>query len=459
MRSLRSILLLVSLLALALAGASARADVPAPTELPAVLSLDEALRLFRQHGLDLLIAEANTHAAEGGVLIAGAIPNPTISASVGNAFTYSNSAASQQNCLANGAVCSPWASSLGISDSAAIGDALSGKRDLRLQVARNALAAAKLSRIDAERTLVFQVKQAYAQAAFATLAWRFAKDVVATQVTTLKKFRERHDHGDISEGDLERIELQEGEAENARDIAEQNLRAARVALAFLLGVRGIVPDFEVKTEVLDYAVPPKLAAATEASLMREAFEHRPDLLALGYQRHQAEAQLRLVKRQRFPDITLGVTYSFGGFGGFSTNGPIQGQQLAVSLSMPLPVFYNLEGEQHQARAQFELNSLQHAKIAAQVASDISSALATFATGRKLVERMEGPRRDRGGMLESARGAFIHTSQQYEKGKASLTDYLDAIRQYIATKNEYFNDLVNYWIAVYQLEEAVARELR
>ena len=40
----------------------------------------------------------------------------------------------------------------------------------------------------------------------------------------------------------------------------------------------------------------------------------------------------------------------------------------------------------------------------QVASDVSASMSAFATTRRLVERMEGPRRDGGGILESARGS-------------------------------------------------------
>jgi cobalt-zinc-cadmium efflux system outer membrane protein len=452
--------LATTMLVVGLALATAHADVvPAATELPHRISLTDALEIFHARGLDLLIAEAATENAEGGVLAAGAIPNPTISASVGNAFTYSTSAFSQSDCLKNGAVCSPWAFNVGITDSAAIGDTLSGKRDLRLQVARNALAAAKLSRVDAERTIAFQVKAAYAVAAQTALAYKFARDVAETQGVTLKKFRDRFSHGAISEGDLQRIEVQKLEADQAVDLAWQASRQARVALAFLLGVRGAVPDYEVDTSVLDFAVPTALAGVTEESLMKVAFERRPDLLAMGYQKQQAEAQLELTDRQRIPDVTLGLNYAWGGFGGLSTNGPMQGQEVTVSLSLPLPVFYNLEGERKQAKAQIATTSLEQAKAAAQVGNDVATAYAAYQTTKRLVERMEGPRRDGGGLLTSARGAFLAIEAQYDKGGAGLTDYLDSLRTYIATKNEYFGHLTDYWTAIFQLEAAMGRDLR
>ncbi len=433
--------------------------VPPGTELPPTLSLDEALRIFRNRGLDLLIAEAATRSAEGTVKIAGAIPNPVFNASVGNSFTYSTSKASLANCLQNGAVCSPWANTLSISDSAAIEDTLSGKRDLRLTVARNALAAAKMSRVDAERTIAFQVKSAYVQVALATLNQKFARDVAESQTTTLKKFQARYAAGAINQSDLARIEVQKLEAEQALSTVGQTLRQARIALAFLLGVRGAVPDFDVETKLLDYSVPAGLQSATETALLRTAFDRRPDLLGSGYLLRQAEAQIQLVKRQRIPDITLSLGYAFGGFGGYSTNGPIQGNVLTVGLSFPIPVFYGLDGELRQAGAQYDANALQRAKMTAQVASDVSAAFAAFTTSRELVERMEGPRRDGGGLLTSARSAFELVGIQYDKGAASLTDYLDALRTYIAAKTEYFGDLATYRTAVFQLEAAVAKELR
>src|SRR5579859_4539733 len=187
--------------------------VPSATELPQVLSFDDALRTFRRKGLDLLIAEAATRSAEGSVKSAGAIPNPTVSTSVGNAFTYSNSHYSQTNCLANGAACSPWIYNVGISDSTAIEDSLSGKRDLRLRVARNAMAAAKMARVDAERVIGLQLKSAYVQVAEAVMVYRFTKEVAASNATTLKKAQARYKAGAINEGDLQRIETQKLESD------------------------------------------------------------------------------------------------------------------------------------------------------------------------------------------------------------------------------------------------------
>jgi cobalt-zinc-cadmium efflux system outer membrane protein len=446
---------------------AARADdrVPPPTELPQMLTLDEALRIFRTRGIELLIAEAAVRSAEGAVKIAGAVPNPVLSGSFGDAFTYTQKDPSCQftgpsSAPTNYVSCTNQVWNVGVSDSAALEDTLSGKRDLRFKVARNALAAAKLSRVDAERTLAFQVESAYLQVAQAALGYKFAKDVADSNTTILDKFKVKFAAGAINDGDLARIETQKAESDQALDTALQTLRQARVALAFLLGVRGEIPDFDIDTKVLDYSVPSALSDATEVGLLRTAFGRRPDLVAAGYNRLSAEAALALVRRQKFPDITLSLNYAQGGYGGSGTNAALQTPMFTFGVSAPLPVLYQLQGEQRQAEAQLDTNALQTALTAKQVVSDVDTAYAAFLGSQKLVLRMEKGEPDGKvrPILESAKVALDITRLQYEKGAASLSDFLLALQTYIATKVEYFGDLTNYWTAVYQLEEAVATEL-
>jgi outer membrane protein, heavy metal efflux system len=429
-----------------LASVDVRADGPVPqaTDLPAVLSMGEALQIFRARGLDLLIAEAAVKSAEGDVGVAGAVPNPVVNGGYGRVLNYDPGGCDQ--CSAN-----YWA--VGLSDSAAIEDALSGKRGLRLKVARNALAATKLSRVDAQRTLEFQVKTAYLQIAQAVLAYRFEKEVVDANQKTLELFQARYRGGAINEGDLARVETQKLESDQALDGANEALRQSRVALAFLIGVRGIVPDFEVDTSVLTFAAPPALADATEEGLMRAAFERRPDLVAAGYQKASAQASIELARRQKLPDIALSVNYSQIGTGATPVQGAISPPMVVFGVSAPLPVFYQMQGELRRAEAAYDTNALGQAKTTAQVVSDVSSAFASYSSARQLVQRMES-----GGLLKSARTARDITRLQFEKGAAGLTDLLDAQRAYIATNVEYIQDVTHYWTAVFGLEQAVGMEL-
>lgn len=426
--------------------ASAQA-IPEAVPLPQELSLDDSLKILRTRGLDLLIAETQVKSAEGDVAMAGVVPNPTLSLTYGRAFTYPSSTPS---CGTDKTYCDPNAYGIGVTDQAAIEDSIAGKRDLRLKVANAALAAAKLSRDDALRTLEFQVKVAYLQVAQAQRAVEFAKQVQTTNAKTLDLFQTRLKSGAINEGDLARVETQKLESDQAVDQASVGLEQSRFALAFLLGSRGPVPAFAVDDRVLNFALPAPLASLSMDGLLRSAFDHRPDLLSLGYQRRSAEAAIALARRQRFPDITLGLGYAQTG----SSSDAISPPTLSVTLSAPLPLFYQQQGEVRKAEANYDAQSLTQAKAVAQVVSDVSQAVSGFTTARALVERME-----KGGLLRSARTARDITRTQYERGAATLLDFLDAQRTYIATSLEYIQDLTGYWTAVSQLEQAVGMELR
>jgi cobalt-zinc-cadmium efflux system outer membrane protein len=156
----------------------------------------------------------------------------------------------------------------------------------------------------------------------------------------------------------------------------------------------------------------------------------------------------------FPDITLGLGYTQTGTGGQGVNAPLQPPTASVTLSAPLPLFYQQQGEIRRAEANYDTQTLTQAKAVAQVVSDVSAAASAFETSRGLVERME-----KGGLLRSAKMARDITRTQYERGAGTLMDLLDAQRTYIATNVEYIQDLTSYWTAVSQLEQAVGTELR
>ena len=130
--------------------------VPPPADLPQMVHLDDALRMFRARGFGILLAEASVMNAEGAERAASYVPNPQLNAGYGRVLNYPAGGGcppSSPGMPSNTFGCSPDQFTVGLSDKAAIEDCLSGKRDLRLKVARAALAAAKMSRVDAQRTL------------------------------------------------------------------------------------------------------------------------------------------------------------------------------------------------------------------------------------------------------------------------------------------------------------------
>ncbi|HEX9101835.1 MAG TPA: TolC family protein [Polyangia bacterium] len=420
-----------------------------PLTLPDTVTLDDALKIFRQRGLDLLIADAAVGSAEGDVKIAGAVPNPNWSLFGSYSFTLGG-VKDPATMTDTQSLPSPWGVTAGLGDSNALEDSLSGKRWLRLKVAKAALAAARMSRADAQRSLELGVKSAYIAAVLARDNLDFALQVQTGANQIFQLNQTRYNAGAISEADLAKVETMKLEADQAVDGADQALRAAKVQLAFLLGVRGRVPDFKVDQDLPKFFVPAPLTNASVDALFATAVDHRPDLRALGFQRDRAAAAIALARRQRFPDLSLNVSYSQQAG---TTNQAAQPPTVSFGLIGTLPLFYFQQGEIKKAEADYRTQQLQRAKVEAQLVSDVEAGFNAFLSSRKLVERMEGR------LLDRTKRARDLVSLQYQKGAASLLEYLDAQRTFIATNVEYLQDLANYWTAVYQLEAAIGVDLR
>jgi cobalt-zinc-cadmium efflux system outer membrane protein len=401
-----------------------------------VLTLERAREIFRQRGFDLLVAEANVASAEGDLATAGALPNPGVSLSASKSFGCGG----LQDCVTK-------SYGVGIADNALVSNLISGKRGLRKDFARAALEAARRSRDDAHRTLEFTLAQTFYQALLASAQRDVARENRDSFLRTRQLNEKRFELGAMNEADLATIQVAHLESEQALETAEQNLRAAKVALAFLLGFRRLVPDFGLDEKELEFSLPGPVATATRDSLLERALERRPDLAALTQQAHRAEAGLRLAKRNIFPDVGLSFAYAT------SSDLSATPQAGSIGISFNLPLLYFQRGEIRKAEADVVTQHILRHKIEAQVVLDVETAWAQLQASRNQVQRMQAT------LLERARKARDLVQVQYQKGAASLLDLLNAQRTYTATHGEYAQDLANYWIAVGLLEQATATRLK
>lgn len=403
-------------------------------EIPSRLHLADALKIFREHGLDLILAEAAVESARGDSLLASAAPNPAFSAGVGRSFA----------CYG----CSDLAWSFGVSDQSALFDSLAGKRGLRMNVANLAFEAARMGQADAKRTLEGMVRQTYLQAVSARQALATKKEAQETLARLAELIRARYQHGSISEVEVLKIETEKLNADQEVERAEQDVAAMKAGLAFLLGARNKLTDFDVDEGLPGYQIPSLLQGATVASLLDVAHRQRPDLAAARLGRERAEASVRSSERLRFPDISLSAGVSGQGSYSSAVNPPT----FSFGLTLTPPVFNRYQGEIVKAKADLTTQTAQLAKTAAQVQSDVQTAFLQFKSTKSRVERAERE------LLEHAGRTRDLVQVQYQKGAASLLEYLDAQRILISTKLDYQGDLSDYWQAVVLIGQAVGVEI-
>jgi|ERR1035438_8663468 cobalt-zinc-cadmium efflux system outer membrane protein len=413
-------------------------EAPQPSVIPARITLDEALRIFRSRGLDLLLAEGAVAQAQGDLRIAGALPGPQLGLSAGKTEGYVPQLPGQ----------SARSYGASLSDGGSLDDLLAGRRSLRVRLAEAALRAARLGREDALRTVGALVKTQFVQTALAKLNVDLSTETRDSARHTLELVQKRASAGAVSDVEVSRAEVAYLETEQALESSRQTREAARANLAFLLGERGAVPSFETVGAFDHPQMPAELATATPESLLAAAKVQRPDLAAAKAQEEKFDAALSLARREWVPATgwSLGVAQE-----GTGPNA-LQPRTWTLGLSINLPSPRKVQGDTARARADRSVQELTRRKAEAQTALDVASNWASFQGGRARLTRMEGR------LLEQAKKAYDLVVFQYERGAASLMDVLDAQRTWIATRNEYQQNLNDYWTGVFGLEQAVGKEL-
>lgn len=400
------------------------------------LSFADAVAIARTRGYDVLLASANVRSAEAEIRIAGQTPNPALTAGPSR----------RVDCF-SGNCPTPWGAFATLTDQGLIEGAITRKRKLKADVARRALDAAQFGRANAERVLVAQVKVQYVQTAAALARLDLTREVAASLQKSVDISRVQYPRV-IDLGELARVEQEALRAQGEVDLAVRQLRQEQIELAVLLGTEGAVPDLVVERAVLDFKVPNALVTLDRTALLRTAMENRPDRKQAVAQVAQTEASVSLAERQRFPDVAFLVQYQQLGSGDSAPQPPT----LSFGVGLPLPLFYQQQGEIGRAEADRQAALIGRRRLETMLVADLEAAVNTFSTARRIVERYESA------LLDRAKVARDITQTKYTAGSGRLTDLLDAQRSYVQVNSGYLSELVNYWTAVFLLEQAVGKEL-
>ncbi len=409
----------------------AAADSPAKplgliTPVPALrLGLDEAVALFLRQNLDLLMAKFGIESAKGQQITARLFPNPVASIGTLSAFTQGRT---------------PGNSGAVIGQIQQLFE-LAGKRGYRIESAALGTQSTEAAFEDAVRQLTFTVKDAYNRTQLAQRRLALAEENRDRFSRILDVNTIRFKKGYIAEVDLIRIRLQFIDFQSQ---VIQSLQEGETARADLRQLLRVSPATVLElTSEFDY----KRVDPDIGRLRTVALDARPDVRSKRFIMSQREADLRLAKAYRIPDVTVGAGYSVQG-----PKGPDNPGQVALSLGVPLPLFNRNQGGIMQAEVAVQTAEADLSKTLNQVENEVDVAYKNLLQSRRLVEAFLG------GVLEDARSTFTIVERAYERGGATILDLLDAARTSRTIQQNYFEALFNYQRNVIQLESAVGQEI-
>ncbi len=312
------------------------------------------------------------------------------------------------------------------------------KRELRRASAQGATAIAQSQLADQERTLLFALRGAFVQTLQAKAVLALANDNLGYYDKVLEVSRDRYKAGDIAQVDLDRLELQRVQYESDVETAKVNVRTAKIQLLTLLNDRTPVEKFDV---VGPFDFSERILLPDE--LRQAALDARPDLKAALQSIEKAKTDHQLAVANGSTDPTFGMD--------LARNPPIP-VYFGVSVSIPLRIFDRNQGEKLRTQLDIDRNQRLRTAAEAQVFSDVDSAYATLESNVALLRPYKTK------YLEQAVRIRETITFSYQRGGASLLDFLQAQQDYRGVQVSYLNLVGAYLSAANQLNLAVGREV-
>jgi cobalt-zinc-cadmium efflux system outer membrane protein len=453
------------------------AQTPAPiyptsATVPRRLTLAQAEQLLLQRNLAVLAARYQVDALRAARLIAGFKPNPTLilgaeQLNLSDKF-FRNLARTDTETAAESTYTIRYEQLI----------ERGRKREIRSELANYQLKACEAQMLDAAREQLYQLQQAFTNAALARDNLSLAEATRQEYDQAIKLTEARIENGDLARVELYRAQVAalpyQQAVQQARTSYDQatrdilNLLGARVedvALTTPAGADGRVqiinasfpaggaidgslgadradPSNDAPLDI-EFKFDDRPISQTLAELRAIALAERPDVIASRRLQDAASKAGALARAQRSRDIRIGVFYQH--IGSDNTAG--------VNISFPLLVYDRGYAAISQAWALQEsaISIAREAEL--QAVTDVEKAYLAYQSARRILDIYNSTTIERAGRLKTI-AAF-----SYQEGATSLMDLLDAERGYNQTIRSYNQARADYQAALWQLEQAIGRPLK
>jgi cobalt-zinc-cadmium efflux system outer membrane protein len=395
-----------------------------PATAQTALQWEEVLQRFQRNNPALLAGQTNVEETRANEITAGLRPNPQISLTIDQwNFFHTNPF-------------QPFANSQTIGSITQLIER-QHKRQLRVDSARLATSMAGTDQADAQRQLVFTLRDAFVRMLQAKSVSELAEENLKYYDHVIALNKRRFEAGDLARADFDRISLQRAQFESDLENARVNLRTAKITLLSMMNEKTPVDSFDV-AGLFDFGE--KILLPEE--MRQVTLGARGDIRSAETGVRKAQVDNRLAWANGSWDPIVGGDYTRAG----------ADNTLGVDINLPLRIFDRNQGE--KARTAIEMKRSQQFRdsVVNMAFRDIDTAYAQVESVRAVLR----PYRDT--YLPQAERVRESVSYAYSKGGASLLDFLDAQKAYRDTQLNYRNLIGSYLSAVNQLNLAVGREV-
>lgn len=456
---------------LAVAPVRLQAQSPSATiQIPHKLTLADAERILLDRNLTVLAAKYQVESSRAAKLMASYKPNPVLTVGA------------EQLALGHSAS-GLFKSNLGISAASTYTVRVDkiiergGKRELRTEQADEQIKANEALMLDAVRTQLYQLHQAFTAATLAREDLLLAETTQQQYEQTVRLTATKVENGDLPGLELYRARAGQMQFEQAVVQARTNYELAARDVLNLLGAT--VADVEPSSRRVaqngladggsivlagNVSSPdgaqfsPSLQNApieitslfddrpvvqTQEELLQVALSERSDVVAARHVFEAANRGMSLAQAQRIRDISVGSEFQRVG----------SDSSVGATVSVPLFIYNNQRAAITQAEAQRKASETLLRQAELQATTDVQKAYQVYLSARRTLDLYS---KQNLGQVEKLRSI---ATLSYKEGASSLFELLDAQRTYNAALTAFNQARADYQNALWQLEQAVGKSLR
>ena len=374
-------------------------------------------------------ASARAQAAQLGIAKSAYLPslNDTLSTNLGYASPESSARSNPTLNLSNSLVASYLLYDF-------------GNRAATLENARQLLLSASASQSSTVQTVLLSATVAYYQVQANIAALDAAREVERASEESFKAAEARYKAGVATPADKLQAQTAYAQLTLTRITNEGNLQTAYGSLANVMGL----PANQKITLAGNQADAPQNILENVNTLIEQAVERRPDLIASEAQLKAAQASIDASKAAAKPTISVAMSNSLqdGSQLDFSKN-----SSLGLTVSIPLFNGYSPSYRIRAAEATADLRAAQRDRLKLQISLDVWTAYQNLRTALQSVTASEV-------LVSSAEQSYRVALGRYKAGVGNIIDTLNAQSSLATARQQKIQATLNANIARATLAQAM-----
>jgi len=314
-----------------------------------------------------------------------------------------------------------------------------GKRDLRKEVASAEVEQAKGRRQATVAEIHARIKSVYAQYYQAVGMMKLNAEILQLLNDLEAVTQVRYASGLVPQQDVIRAQVEKTTLRSDTINLETELHHAMTKLNTVLGRplhAAIMEPLSIRR-----LAPEKL---DRTALLEKVSRSNPLLAAQSAQIEAADANRRLVEKNRYPDVTLGIAPTQRG-------GSIDTWEAMVEINIPIR-FESRRAQESEAGAMLAAARERQQSIANQVAGELQENLAAFEAAAKQEQLIADT------LLPQAELTFRSALAGYQAGKVDFATLLDAQRAIKRARQDRLRAQVEQELRISEIERMVGEEL-